>query len=205
MLKLYYSPGACSIATHYFLEKFGVAYQAIPVDLKQKSQAFLAINPEGTVPVLVYGALALSQNIAIIDYLEECFPEKLILGSKDVQEKAVVRKWLAFLNSNLHPKFYPLFNVQRFVQSDSAAREIQTQSREDLVNLYQKIEQRLSESPWLGANFSIADVYLFATVRWALAMKIINFSQLPHLGAVFDQILNDDIMKKVMTDEGLIK
>ena len=204
MLELYYSPGACSIAMHYFLEKFGIEYRANLVSLKQKSPEFLAINPEGAVPVLVDGEFVLSQNLAIIDYLEETFPEQLLLGSNTLQDKAIVRKWLAFLNSDLHPKFYPLFGAKRFVQSEAAINEIQQQSRADLVTLYKKIEQRLSESPWLGANFSIADVYLFATLRWAIAMKIIDLDVFPHINTLFQKILNDSIMKKVMSDEGLI-
>lgn len=204
MLELYYSPGACSIAVHYFLEKFGIEYRATSVNLKQKSEKFLEINPEGAVPVLIDNGFVLTQNLAIIDYLEDRFPKNLILGSEDLQEKAIVRKWLAFLNSDLHPKFYPLFSAKRFVQTDTAINEIQEQSRTDLVNLYNKIEQRLSESPWLGAHFSIADSYLFATLRWAIAMKIIDLDKLPHLSTLFNKMYNDDIMKKVMADEGLI-
>lgn len=204
MLELYYSPGACSIATHYFLEKFGIEYRAISVNLKQKSEKFLGVNPEGAVPVLIDNRFVLTQNLSIIDYLKDRFPEKLILGSEDLQEKAIVRKWLAFLNSDLHPRFYPLFAAKRFVQTDTAINEIQEQSRTDLVNLYKKIEQRLSESLWLGAHFSIADSYLFATLRWAIAMKIIDLNKLPHLNTLFNKIHNDDIMKKVMADEGLI-
>ena len=106
MLNLYYLPGACSLVPHVALEWTGAEYQAVEVPRDSlQSPEFLALNPRGSVPVLQDGDWALSQNVAIVEYLNECYPEARLFGSGDAKSRARARQWLAYVNSERRKLF----------------------------------------------------------------------------------------------------
>ena len=120
MLKLYYLPGACSLVPHTALEWIGVDFDAQAVDHTIiKSPEYLALNPNGQVPLLQEGSWTLTQNVAILDYLNDVYPQAKLYGSGDARAVARAREWLAFLNADLHKDFSLIFGfegAQRFLQ-----------------------------------------------------------------------------------------
>lgn len=115
MLRLYYLPGACSLVPHTALEWIGVDFDAQAVDHTIiKSPEYLALNPNGQVPLLQEGSWTLTQNVAILDYLNDVYPQAKLYGSGDARAVAYAREWLAFLNADLHKAFSLIFGAARF-------------------------------------------------------------------------------------------
>ena len=122
-MKLYGLPGACSFVPHVALEwlkareNADYEFEAVTRELI-KSPKFLALNPRGAVPVLVDGDLVLSQNQAILHYLDELYPNAKLFGSKTVRDKAKAARWLAFFNADVHKSFVPLFRLPSYANDN---------------------------------------------------------------------------------------
>ena len=120
MLKLYYYPGACSLAPHVVLEWIGAPYEAIRVNLGDP--AYNAINPAGAVPALDTGeGWILTQAGAVLHYLARRFPEARLGSDGSPRDEAELDRWSHFLTGDLHPAFFPLFSPQRYTTSQDAA------------------------------------------------------------------------------------
>jgi glutathione S-transferase len=114
-MQLYYFPGSCALADHIVLEWTGAKYEAIKLDrAATKSPEFLELNPSGAVPVLVDGDFVLTQNVAILSYLAELYPDARLYGDGTPRGRAEVMRWLGILNSDMHPAFKPIFGAARF-------------------------------------------------------------------------------------------
>lgn len=138
MLNLYYLPGACSLVPHVALEWTGAEYQAVEVPRDSlQSPEFLALNPRGSVPVLQDGDWALSQNVAIVEYLNECYPEARLFGSGDAKSRARARQWLAYVNSDVHKAFGPLFAPQRFIDDEDEQAKLRAVAAGRVTTLYE--------------------------------------------------------------------
>src|SRR3546814_340777 len=119
-MKLYYSPGACSLADHIVLEWIGKPYEAIRVSRDdRKSPEFLRLNPAGAVPVLQDGDWVLTQNMAVLNFLADSFPEVGRGGDGTLRGRAEVNRWLAFVNSDVHPAFKPLFGTTAYLEDEA--------------------------------------------------------------------------------------
>ena len=115
-MKLYTSPGACSLADHIALQWTGALFEAQVVSREQRRQPdFLALNPDGAVPVLQNGDWVLTQNAAILNYIADKFPEAKLGGDGSPESRAEVNRWLAFVNSDLHPAFKPIFGSTSYL------------------------------------------------------------------------------------------
>ncbi|MCC4596342.1 glutathione binding-like protein [Xanthomonas campestris pv. phormiicola] len=173
-MKLYAKPGACSLADHIALR-----WAALPFELElldaasMKAPAYLAINPAGAVPALQVDDWVLTQNSAILNYIADRAPAAQLAGDGSARSRAEVQRWLAFLNADLHPAFHPLFGSTRYLEDAAVIARTQEHARERVRTLYARVDAQLATQPWLaGAQRSIADAYLFVTLRWAQALKI---------------------------------
>ncbi|MET0533982.1 MAG: glutathione binding-like protein [Steroidobacter sp.] len=172
-MKLYYFPGACSLATHIVLEWIGAPYQTVRLDLPAtKSPEFLALNPNGAVPLLVDGDFVLSQNAAILYYLSERHPHARLFGDGSLHGRAEVLRWLAFLNSDVHAAFKPIFKPGRFHPDASQAPAIVDTARTHVREYLERLDARLQGRDWLVDDRSVADPYLFVLLRWTMKLKI---------------------------------
>lgn len=202
-MKLYFLPGVCSLVPHTALEWIGAPYEAeamVPRE-KLKSPEFLAVNPKGSVPAITDGDFTLTQNIAILNYLDTKHPEAKIFGSNTAEGKARAFAWLSFANSDVHPSFGPLFRPNPNL--DETAQALVTQAAvERIISLYAIADAQLAKQDYLGDDFSVADVYLYVTMRWAGA-KGIDYSHLKNLTAFFNRIHNKAVVQKVLELEGL--
>ena len=173
-MKLYAKPGACSLADHIALRWAQLPFELELLDAaSMKAPAYLAINPAGAVPALQVDAWVLTQNSAILNYIADLAPAAQLAGDGSVRSRADVQRWLAFLNADLHTAFHPLFGSTRYLEDAAAIARSQEHARERLRTLYARVDAQLATQPWLAsAQRSIADAYLFVTLRWAQALKI---------------------------------
>lgn len=203
-MKLYYLPGACSLADHIVLEWTGASYEAVQVARDElKSPEYLKISPRGVVPALADDdGWTLTENEAILHYLAEKHPEAELAGS-DIRGRAEVNRWLGLLNSDVHQSFKPLFAPASFLADEAQHEELKMRARQKLRGLFQRIDEHLESSPWLaGEHRSIADPYLFVVLRWARAMKV-DLDGMQALDAFFKRMHEDAGVKKALAAEGI--
>jgi glutathione S-transferase len=201
-MKLYYSPGACSMSDHLALEWIGKPY-SIEATSKEsrKTPEYLKLNPAGAVPVLEHEGWVLTQNMAILNYLADAFPESGLGGDGTPRSRAEVNRWLAFLNADVHPAFHPLFGSSSYLD-DTSVEQTKTHARTKLRELFGRADVQLQEKQWLTGHRSIADAYLFVVTRWARAMNV-DLSGYDRLSAFFERMSADPAVRKVLADEGL--
>jgi glutathione S-transferase len=172
-MKLYYFPGACALADHVVLEWIGLPYEAIRLDRDSlKSPEFLALNPNGAVPVLVDGDFVLTQNAAILAYLASMYPDAHLLADGTPRGRAEVIQWLSFLNSDVHPAFKPIFTPARYLPEPELFHAISHTARDNVRKYLDRLDARLRGRTWLAGERSIADPYLFVMLRWAIRIDI---------------------------------
>lgn len=202
-MKLYYLPGACSMADHIALEWIGQPYEAHQVAREAlRSPEYLKLNSSGQVPALVVDDnWVLTQNVAILNYLMDRFPEAKLDGNGTPRERAEVNRWLCFLNADVHAAFKPLFGPQRFIADESQHAAVQDTARQHLRGHYERLNSQLADREWLTGHRSVADAYLFVTLRWAKG-KQVDLSGLDHLEAFMARMHADAGVKAAMHAEG---
>lgn len=202
MLKLYYSAGACSLAPHIVLEEAGLPYEAISAPTKTKvlpdGSDFRAINPLGYVPYLVLDdGSGLGECAIILQYIADQVPEKKLIPPCGSRARYQTQSWLHFIATELHKGFSPLFNP---AMPDEGKRV----SKERLLDRLKWMDSQLPEQGWLtGADFSVADAYLFTVSNWAAVMKI-DLGPFPRLVAWRARVAARPAVQAAMKAEGLI-
>jgi glutathione S-transferase len=200
-MKLYYFPGACAFATHVVLEWIGAPYEAIKIDRAAlQAPQFLALNPYGTVPVLIDGDFVLTQNVAIMYYLAERHPEARLLANGSARGRAEVMRWLSFLNSDLHPAFKPIFAPQRIHPDPAAASVLADTARAQIRKYLGRLEGQLEGREWLVDRRSVADPYLFVMLRWARRLDV-DTQGLNSLRRFFERMQADAGVRAALTAE----
>jgi glutathione S-transferase len=202
-MKLYYSPGACSLSPHIALAEAGLAADLVKVNLKDKKTEagddYLKVNPKGQVPVLgLEGGGVLTEGPAIVQYIADQAPHTKIAPANGTAERYQLQEWLNMLTSELHKSFSPLFNP-------AMPDEAKTIFRDKIGKTLGHINDRLAGRDYLmGNQFTVADGYLFTMLRWALGLKF-DLAQHPNIKAYFDRVGARPKVKQAMLAEGLIK
>ncbi|HEY6644501.1 glutathione S-transferase family protein [Povalibacter sp.] len=200
-MQLYYFPGACSLADHIVLEWIDVPYETIRMDRNGiRSLEYLALNPTGTVPLLVDGDFHLTQNAAILWYLADRYSAAHLLGEPSPQGRAEVMRWLSLLNSDLHPAFKPIFSPTRFLPDASRVDEIAEAARDTVRKYLAILNARLDGRDWLVDQRSIADPYLFVMLRWAVRLNV-ELKGFEHLGRFLERMYADPGVRKAIIEE----
>ncbi|HEX9946584.1 MAG TPA: glutathione transferase GstA [Allosphingosinicella sp.] len=179
MTKLYYTPGACSLAPHIVLYESGAAFEAVAVDLRVKKLAdggdYFAVNPKGAVPAIgLENGEVLTENATILQYLADQSGSEELLPAGGLRRYRVL-EWTTFVSTEIHKGFGPLWNP-------STPAEVKAAARETLGKKFDFIEDRLGEGFLTGDAFTIADAYLFTVLRWT-AIHDIDLGRWPGLSA----------------------
>ncbi|MDN5927238.1 MAG: glutathione transferase GstA, partial [Hyphomicrobiales bacterium] len=195
-MKLYYAPGACSLATHIALAEAGADYSLDKVDLQAKKTDeggdFNAVAPKGKVPVLeMDNGETLTENAVILDYVADKTGK--LAPKAGSSERLRLQEWLNYIATELHKGFSPLFNK---ALSDDTKQVFRT----NLVKQLNYVEGKLGGDYLTGSTFTIADGYLFTMLRWAKATGV-EFG--PKLAAYFDRVAARAGVKRAMQEEGL--
>ena len=181
MLKLYYSPGACSLSPHIVLHESGLPFEAIPAPTKTHQLPdgtdYYTINPLGYVPLLVMkDGEKLREGPAIIQYLADQVPEKALAPAYGTLGRYRLMEWLTFIGTELHKGFSPLF-------TPNMPDEAKAMAKGRLQGRLKWVDGELANRQYLmGDAFSVADAYLFTVTNWT-AHTGIDISGLKHLGA----------------------
>ncbi|HET9835602.1 MAG TPA: glutathione binding-like protein [Rhodanobacteraceae bacterium] len=201
-MKLYTSPGACSMADHIALEWIGKPYTAQIVSREQRATPeFKKLNPAGAVPVFEDGDWVLTQNSAILNYLADKFPESKLGGDGTPKGRAEVNRWLGMLNADVHPAFHALFGATRYLD-EAGVQKTKDASRKKLRVYFERLDAQLSGRDWLAGARSIADPYLFVVLRWAKANDL-DLSGFHNLEAFEKRMRADKDVQKVLKAEGV--
>ncbi|HEX7815604.1 glutathione S-transferase N-terminal domain-containing protein [Dyella sp.] len=202
-MKLYTMSGACSLTDHIVLEWIGHPYEVHVLERgQQREPAYMAINPFGGVPALVLdNGKVLTQNVAILSYLADRYPQAG-LGGEGIEGRAEVMRWLCYINSDVHAGFKPLFGPNLFVEDATLQEVMQNKARARLREMFGVLNNRLAGREWLCDAASIADPYLFVVTRWARG-KQVDLSGFDHLDAFFERMRANAGVKAAMKAEGL--
>ena len=134
---------------------------------QRRQPEFLALNPAGAVPVLQNGDWVLTQNAAILNYIADKFPEAKLGGDGSPESRAEVNRWLAFVNSDLHPAFKPIFGSTSYLGDQAFIEKSQDNARKQLRGMFERADAQLAGKDWLTGARSIVDPYLFVVTQWA--------------------------------------
>lgn len=202
-MKLYTKPGACSTADHIALQWTGQPHEIeIMTAEAMKSPGYLAINPTGAVPAVVDGDFVLTQNAAIMGYIADRFPDAHLAGDGSPRQRAQATRWLAFVNSDLHPAFLPLFAPGRFLADASQHDALKAAARERVRSLLTIANRQLEGQQWLAGFRSYADAYFYVTLRWAGFVGI-DLTGLDNLAAFRSRMEADPDVQAVLKAEGI--
>ena len=202
-MKLYYSPGACSLAVHITLCETGLPFEKESVDLASKKTAggadFSAINAKGYVPALqLDNGEVLTEGPAINQYLADLVPEKKLAPANGTLERVRLQAWLTFIGTELHKSFSPLFRPN---SSDEAKK----QATDTIANRLTYVNNQLAGKQYLVAEqFSIADAYLFTVVGW-MGFLSMPTDAYPHVQALVARVAARPAVQAALKAEGLIK
>jgi glutathione S-transferase len=202
-LKLFYAPGACSLAPHVALHWIGAPFEAVRVNYG--SPELVAVNPAGAVPALDTGeGWTLTQAGAILHYLARRFPEARLGADCSLQGAAEFDRWLSFFTGDLHPSFFPLFSPARYTASRELAA--QDQVRQAARTLVAK-RLALLDAQLAGRQFVVADrrtvldAYALPMLRWAVAKLPDGLGPFPNVLAHLERILADPSVAQVIASE----
>ncbi len=202
-MKLYYSPGACSLADHITLEWIGQPYDAVMVSREdRKKPEYLAINPAGAVPAFEHDGWTLTQNAAILNYLADSFPQSGLGGDGSPKSRAEINRWVAFANADVHPAFHPIFGSTAYLEDETFIDKSKDAARAKVRTLFERADQQLAGKDWIAGSRSIADPYLYVTYRWARSTGV-DLAGLDNLARYAARIEADPAVQKVLKDEGL--
>ncbi|MFD1910723.1 glutathione S-transferase family protein [Halodurantibacterium flavum] len=203
MPTLFYAVGACSLAPHVALEWIGAPYEAVRV--QYGSEELLAVNPAGAVPVLREDdGWTLSQAGAILDYLALKHPEARLGGGDGLRDKAEAHRWSAFLTSDVHASFWPIFMPFRYTtDSSQTARQAVVAAGHKLVEKqFDVLNRHLDGREYILGDRSVIDAYSFPMIRWAVRVLPDGLTKYPHVQALHDRIAADPAVQRVLAREG---
>ena len=207
-LELYFAPGACSFVPHVGLEAIKAAtgqdYEPKLVKLhkgEQKTPEYLAMNPNGQVPVLVVDGRPLNQIVAICDYLDRAFPQAGLLPA-DAWARAQAMSQLAWLNNTVHPTFTRWFRSGNFAESEAAQAELKRVAPGQFRKHLERIQEwtRGAAPYWFGERVSFHDAYAFTLLRWG-GFAGIDPDSLPSLKAYVERVMQSPAAAAVLERE----
>jgi len=202
-MKLYYSPGACSLSPHIALNEAGLTFKTVKTDTRAKTTEdggdFWKVNPLGYVPVLeLDDGTRLTEGPAIVQYIADLVPEKKLAPSNGTPERTQLQMWLNFVSTELHKGFSPLFNPAM----PEDAKKI---FRDRLGTRFAHVDKHLASNEYLvGKAFTVADAYLFTISNWA-ARADVDLSPHANVLSYRKRIGARPAVQAALKAEGLIK
>jgi len=202
-MKLYYSPGACSLSPHIALLEAGLPYDLVKVDLRAKKlengDDYLKVNHKGQVPALALdnGELA-TEGPVIVQMIADKAPGKNLAPARDSAERYKLQEWLNYITGELHKNFGPMFSP---VLADDAKAFF----KDRVMGKFRYLDGQLAGRDYLmGKQFTVADGYLFTMLCWADRMKF-DLSAMPNLLAYKARVAARPKVQEALTKEGLMK
>ncbi len=202
-MKLYYSPGACSLSPHIALCESGLAFEPVLASTKshklQDGTDYYTINPKGYVPLLeLDDGERLTEGPAIVQYIADQVPAKKLAPANGTMARYRLQEWLNFITSELHKGIGFMFNA-------AMPEEAKTLMREKALGRLKWVDAQLEGKNYLmGEDFSVADAYLFTVTNWTKHVGM-DISGLKNLGAFMTRMAARPAVQQAMKAEGLLK
>lgn len=202
-MKLYFAPGACSLAPHIALREAGLSFDVEKVDLGTKKTAsgadFTQVNPKGYVPTLqTSDGSVLTEAGVLVQYIADQKPESGLAPKPGTMERYRMMEWINFIATELHKGFGPLWNPQAPAETKAAATAT-------LFKRFGTLEAHFATKPYLmGDAFTVADGYLFTVMNWANFHKL-DLSKFPKLGEFMGRVAARPKVQEALRAEGLIQ
>jgi glutathione S-transferase len=202
-MKLYYSPGACSLSPHIVMREAGIPVQLVSVDLSTKkaqdSSDFKAINSKGYVPTLeLPDGQRLTEGPAIVQYLADQAPARGLAPAAGTVERYRLQEWLNFISSELHKQFSPLFDP-------ACEASLRSRQVEKIGKRFDWIVKQLASRDYLmGGAFSVADAYFYTMLAWCRAVDI-DLAKWPSLASYKERVEQRPAVREALKAEGLLR
>ena len=204
-MKLYYAPGACSLASHIALEEVGIPYETQPLNLAegdQRKPEYLKLNPRGRVPTLVVDGNVLTENVGILTYLGGGHP-KAGLWPKKTWDQAKLVSSMAWLSNTVHTTFGHVIRAARYADDAAAQEAIKAKARQMYGDYLKEIDALLAGKKWsIAGQYTVIDGYLLVFYRWGNRNQF-PVKQLRNYTALMERVMARPAVKKVMNDEGI--
>lgn len=200
-MKLYYSPGACSLSPHIVLREAGLAFEPVAAPTKTHKLAdgtdYYSINPLGYVPMLeLDDGTRLREGPAIVQYIADQVPTKNLAPANGTLPRYRLQEWLTFIGTEIHKTFSPLFNPNMPEDGKKVFRD-------KLASRFQWLDGQLAGKQYLlGEHFSVADAYLYTVTRWTKPMAI-DLSGFPNLQTYIERVAARPAVQEALKVEGL--
>lgn len=198
-MKLYFSPGSCSLAAHIILIEARIPFEKEAVNLREtphitaKGADFTTINSKGYVPALVlHNNEVLTENAAILQYIADLVPDKQLAPSNGTLERYRLQEWLSFISSEIHKAYAPLWG--------QAPEEIKQQAKAKLFKWFGWLDAKLNGKDYLMNSFSIADAYLFTCLGWTKPLKL-ELSAYPNIQSYLERIASRPSVQQAIKEE----
>jgi glutathione S-transferase len=202
-MKLYYSPGACSLSPHIVLREAGLPFTPVLASTRTHQLAdgtdYYTINPKGYVPLLeLDDGQRLSEGPAIVQYIADQVPDRKLAPPAGTMARYRLMEWLNFITSELHKGFSPLFNKD----FPEAGKQIH---RKRVADRLAWVDSQLEGKQYLmGSDFSVADAYLFTVAGWGQYVGV-DIKPLKNLSAYMVRVAARPAVQEAMKAEGLLK
>lgn len=200
-MKLYMTPGACSLAPHIALNEAKLPFEAVRVDLAAKKledgSDFLAVNPKGQVPALALDSGdTLTEAAVVLQYIADQAPQSGLLPAPGSIARYHTLEWVNFIATELHKSFSPLFRP-------TTPDDYKPVTKELIAGKFALVDRRLADSPYLaGEDYSIADIYCFVMLTWAKVTGV-DIGSLANLRAYADRLAQRPAVRDTLAAEGL--
>jgi len=201
-MKLYYSPGACSLSPHIVARELGIAVELKKVNAKDKTFEgggdYWKVNGRGYVPALeLDNGQVLTEGPAIVQYLADQKPDAGLAPKNGTFERYRLQEWLNFLTSEVHKQFSPLFKP-------NTPDDYKPIAKQNIATRFDWLDKQLEGKDYLmGKQFTVADAYLFVLLNWTRPTQI-DLSKWPNLGAYHKRVAARPKVKEALQAEGLL-
>lgn len=202
-MKLYYSPGACSLASHIALYETGLPFEIDRLIKTTKmtvgGENFMQVNPKGYVPTIkLDDGSILTEGAAVLQYIADQKPDSGLAPKCGTMERYRLQEWLTFISSEIHKSFSPFFNKD-------ASEETKNIARNNLNKRLPHVETQLAKTPYLmGDRFTVADAYLFVVVNWSKHAGF-DLGLFPKIQEYMARVAARPAVQAALKAEGLIK
>ena len=204
MLKLYYTPHTCALASHIALEEAGATCETVRVDFKtgeQRKPEYLAINPKGRVPSLVTDAGILTETPALLVFIAQSFPDAKLAPLADPFAFAKVQAFNSYLCSTVHVAHAHRMRGYRWADDPDAIAAMQRKVPQSVGDAFDLIEREMFEGPWvMGDAYTICDPYLFTLAQW-LEGDGVDRAGLPKIDEHFRRMADRPAVRRALTQE----
>jgi glutathione S-transferase len=199
-MKLYIMPFACSLASDIALREAGLDFELVKVERSKKTangEDYFTINPKGYVPALkLDNGEVLTENIAVLQYIADRKPEKKLAPPPAAPERYRLQEWLAFISTEIHKSFTPLFNPTAHDAHKQAAKEL-------IAKRFTYLQGVIPKQFLMGENFTVADCYLFTVLSWTNHVGI-DLSAYPAIKSYMDRVAARPAVGAALQAEGAL-